>query len=321
MKSTKITITSLLRTLLFHLSPTTRISKEWLRFTRKTCILHSQFTPLLIPVLHRQKNKGKKKRKVANDSAKCDGLVPARIPLPRILKSDIRRKYGTFFANVFNSGEYQFMWSFLDTLVEPNFLYTMKKTGITDPVLTIVSKQTLAEYWYQRMHDAPDQLFTIDRSRLKVRSDGTAVFSTRFNISGTIVISNMEQQKAYESKVAGVPCTGEPYDTQVEDIHNKDDSSLSDFSQNAGSNEVDEDIVEALVNDPVQKLAEVINSDQAVTEFQPKLIDYLVTGVISMHLDSDSRITMLEMVIDADNSKGQPWKPPASGPILANIEY
>lgn len=76
------------------------------------------------------KTKNKKKRKPAQIfQENSDCLVPARIPLPRVLKSDIRRQYGTMFANVFNTGEYDFMWNFLDTFVRPDDLYIMRKVG------------------------------------------------------------------------------------------------------------------------------------------------------------------------------------------------
>lgn len=174
------------------------------------------------------------------------------------------------------------------------------------------------------MHDAPDLLFSIDKSKLKIRSDGTAVFSTRFSIKGTIVIGNEEQQKMFDSKVADTPCTGQVYGTEVEDIHDvnniSDSMSVSDTSSING---IDVDIVDALLDDPIQKITKEVNGDQAVTNFEPKIIDYLVAGVISMHLDSDCRLGLLEMIIDNNEQKEIHWKPPVQDkpPIVTNIEF
>jgi len=259
------------------------------------------------------KPKNKKKRKPAEISKESDCFMPARIPLPRIWKSDIRRQYGTMFANVFNNGDYSFMWNFLDTFVRPDDLYIMKKVGAPDPLVTIIGKPKLADYWFERMHDAPDLMFTIDHSKLKIRSDGTSVFSTRFAIKGVIVIGNEEQQKMYEAKINdSTPCTGE-----VEDLHNlhntsssSDKMSISETSSVFNNGGIDDDIVDALLDDPIQQIENAINNDQAVKTFEPKIIDYLVVGMITMHLDADCQLGMLEMIIDQGNSKkGMPWRP------------
>jgi len=244
-----------------------------------------------------------RKRKKVND---CSDSAPQKIPMPRILKSDIRRKYGTLFANVYNAGEYDLMWNFLQMFVCPNSFYTLKRIGEADELAKIAGRShILAEYWYQRMHDAPDLLFSINQSRLKVRSDGTAVFSTRFCVTGTIVISTLEQEQAFKMKVIDPPITASELDDEIQ----KGDKLQTNHPNNS-TRVNDCRIVECATEPPLEsssslhRFVEEISSDRAIMDFRPKIINNLVTGSINMHLDSDSRITALEMILDRfDNSE------------------
>jgi hypothetical protein len=47
------------------------------------------------------------------------------------------------------------------------------------------SKKLLGQFWYERMMEAPDLVFRFEAGRIKVRSDGTAVLSGRYSITGT----------------------------------------------------------------------------------------------------------------------------------------
>jgi hypothetical protein len=50
--------------------------------------------------------------------------------IPRILKSDIRRQYGTMFTNVFNSADYDIMYQYVRTFSAPNKTCKFESTGI-----------------------------------------------------------------------------------------------------------------------------------------------------------------------------------------------
>lgn len=52
------------------------------------------------------------------------------------------------------------------------------------------SKDILGNYWFERMQEAPDVRFHYEATRIKVRSDGTAVLQGHFKICGTKVISH-----------------------------------------------------------------------------------------------------------------------------------
>jgi hypothetical protein len=49
--------------------------------------------------------------------------------LPRIVKSDVRRQYATMFANVYNTGDYDYMMKYLHTFYKPDFCLSLKKHG------------------------------------------------------------------------------------------------------------------------------------------------------------------------------------------------
>ncbi len=49
----------------------------------------------------------------------------------------------------------------------------------------IANKMDLANFWYDRMRDTPDIVFRFDQARVKLRSDGSAVFSAMYEVSST----------------------------------------------------------------------------------------------------------------------------------------
>lgn len=90
------------------------------------------------------------------------------------------------------------------------------------PLVTIVGVQSLAEYWYQRMYDASDLVFCIEKARIKVSSDGTALYSTTFQMTGTMVMSTQVELKKHEAKIEQTaPCRGEMFHTEVEAMLNR----------------------------------------------------------------------------------------------------
>ncbi len=55
-------------------------------------------------------------------------LIP-HIPLPRIPKTDIRRDYGLFFTNVYNSGDGQLLDKFLSQIFHPEHVFYLNVQG------------------------------------------------------------------------------------------------------------------------------------------------------------------------------------------------
>jgi hypothetical protein len=47
--------------------------------------------------------------------------------LPRIVKSDIRRQYGTMFANVYNSPDFDYMKDFMDTFCNQDVTFIVQE--------------------------------------------------------------------------------------------------------------------------------------------------------------------------------------------------
>lgn len=74
---------------------------------------------------------GKRKRRRYAHLKDSEGnwLIPC-IHLPRIPKSDIRRSFGIMFMNVYNSGDFQYMNTFLDRFVSHDYRYVYLKDGM-----------------------------------------------------------------------------------------------------------------------------------------------------------------------------------------------
>jgi hypothetical protein len=51
------------------------------------------------------------------------------------------------------------------------------------------SKKLMGQFWYERMMETPDVMFHFEAGRIKVRSDGTAVLSGEFRLTGTKFIA------------------------------------------------------------------------------------------------------------------------------------
>jgi hypothetical protein len=136
-----------------------------------------------------QKQKQSRKRKKENID---DGTIVPRLPLPRIPKQDIRRKYGMMFSNIFNSGDYMLMLSCLNNLVRDDIRFVLQGQGIRaangKSRINFNGKLAAGSFWYERMLDGPDVIFDFDGKFIKVRSDGTAVLTGNFRLSGTRIV-------------------------------------------------------------------------------------------------------------------------------------
>lgn len=74
-----------------------------------------------------------------------------------------------------------------------------------------------------------------------------------------------------------------------------------DFDNDIIQSLLEEDAIGAAEINPVQQmLQESADAKSKITDFVPKIVDYVVTGTISMHLDCNSKFIFLEMVVDPD---------------------
>jgi len=69
------------------------------------------------------------KRRKATENLELNNTI-VKIRMPRIPKSYQRRQYGVMFANVFNAGDRDFMWSYLDTFSRVDHMFIMKKVSM-----------------------------------------------------------------------------------------------------------------------------------------------------------------------------------------------
>jgi len=116
--------------------------------------------------------------------------LPTRPHIPRILKRDPRRDLGSMFVNVFNLGDYDTMISFLTRYHRADHVHRLLLRGQEDPVVTVTGLSSMARYLYERMYDAADLLFRMRNQQILVRSDGTALITADYDISGTRVVVN-----------------------------------------------------------------------------------------------------------------------------------
>lgn len=126
---------------------------------------------------------------------------------PRILKTDIRRNYATMWTNVFNSCDYDYMMQYLSTFYDPEFhmrhfrkgLALMNPSWKCSKFPDFRGIPALAEFWYGQMTKSPDMVCKLINAQLSIRSNGTAVILTDFELHGTKVLTADEVQKEKES--------------------------------------------------------------------------------------------------------------------------
>lgn len=83
-----------------------------------------------------------KKRKASTTTSSSTSSY--YVPSPRVLKTDLRRKYVTMLENVMNQGDFNFMHSFFETFAKPNVMY---RGQINDP--SIINLQQIPAIHHQ----------------------------------------------------------------------------------------------------------------------------------------------------------------------------
>lgn len=145
-------------------------------------------------LLSNSNSSSKKKRKLGETEESEENPEPShekqpvkkRIAfLPRIFKRDFRRLYAKIFANVYNSCDYNFILSYFSNFFTNDFKFCLKING-TKSFKTHEMKDRLkiAKFWFDRMHDSPDYIFTVGSTQIKVRTDNTAVLKFQYNVTG-----------------------------------------------------------------------------------------------------------------------------------------
>lgn len=105
-------------------------------------------------------------------------MVKKRKCRPRILKTDIRRSYAIMLANVFNSGSYQLVSSFLShydshdakVFFRPRLLNTEYSSGalVLEEIYRI---KMIGDFWQAKVDATPDLVFRISDIFIKVKED------------------------------------------------------------------------------------------------------------------------------------------------------
>lgn len=221
----------------------------------------------------------RKRRRYPNaKDANGNWLVPT-IPLPRILKSDIRRSYGIMFANVYNSVDYGLMTNYIQHFICDDYIYRFSKLGVTKMLKG--SKELLGQFWFERMMDAPDVKFDFFSDQIKVRSNGTAVLTGNFKISGTKVI--VQEQNSF-------PLVVEYYDDASDNSnHNNTANNLIDYHGEIDSETSD---------DSQRSIISLMNTlqDGCSVDFVHR---FEIGGVMSLHMDARYMISLVDMSVNS----------------------
>eukprot|EP01039_Chlorochromonas_danica_P008238 gene8238-9085_t len=119
-----------------------------------------------------------------------NGRLIKHVVLPKILKNDIRRDYATIFRNVFNSGNESLMKQYLMQYCRPDSMFRKQSSAELvkkgKPNFVVSGMSNIITFWSQSVGKTPDIAFDVGNvTNLRVRSDGTAVISFQYQLSGT----------------------------------------------------------------------------------------------------------------------------------------
>lgn len=226
-----------------------------------------------------------------------------RLPfLPRIPKNDIRRSYGIMFTNVYNSASYEVIDKFADAFMVKTCAFTMR-----DFRTLHCTKQlrggAAARFWYERMFDAPDLVFRYEAEKIKVRTDGTATLSGRYQINGTRIVSTLAEQEVFlrEAQCVLGAMRAQQYRlagaTQSFVDSCSSDSSIVEPTSHSG------DVSTATLSTETDSCGSLVGwsgheSATANSTFSPRVFPYAGCGRINFHIDSHMRIEHIEMFVD-----------------------
>lgn len=117
------------------------------------------------------------------------------ISLPRILNSDIRRKFAVMFSNVLNSANGSLLDSFINRYRSPSFslrkqvlnsLFAELHPGLLPPAIELEGSDVVGFYLKCIVNCSPDFAFYVENTHIKQRSDSRKTeLVTDFTIVGT----------------------------------------------------------------------------------------------------------------------------------------
>lgn len=290
-------------------------------------------------------SKSRKRRATELESEKKNGEKPNTIcyHLPRIWKSDIRRQYATMFANVYNTCDYDYMKKYIETFYRPDMTLVLTK-GLPEINAPVLDKQECSGFdncgavWFERMNDAPDLAFNLQQTQMKLRTDGTAVVSASFEITGTKILQLTPEDMIKYNIIPSPEITASTFSSS---------SSLSPSSSSSTPYYSNSDMVDDIFSDPEisQALEDILNdngesngnpkpivhvgqeailfdevNDNLVCKFEEAMkfnrqnncpppsnavtvpFKFIAKGRFSLHLDSDSKVYLVDFKILLDNN-------------------
>lgn len=267
----------------------------------------AMFVPKLVKV-------GSRKRKMATQETivaypavshgKCGYTKSGRVSMPRIPKSDVRRRYGLMFSNVCNSLDLALLRQFTQTMMSRDFRFVLVNGADTEDRCDCDMELSQAEvFWNRRMLFSPDLVLYHDAQRIKVRSDGTAWLTGPFRMQGTKVVSTRQVYQLLRQN--SIPVSKqrfyEDYWARSTQIVNEDeliDPSRPSFSLPADSLHVIKMCPGAI------GYSESLFPQPAMMEdmlLEPILFPFVMHGQISFDIDAQYRISNIKMVVDTHN--------------------
>lgn len=155
-------------------------------------------------------------------------------------------------------------------------------------------KEVLKQYWNLEMHKAPDLVFTFDARQIKVRSDGTSTLSGSFSMTGTNLAANEEEEHAL--------LTG-PEECEYHELHRQfekqQEHAYHDISQDTLSGS-------ATAQSAHNRVGHSTPHPQSLRIYdKPKVFMFLTSGTITININADWQIEMLEFNIDQDVKEWQ----------------
>jgi hypothetical protein len=127
-------------------------------------------------------NRGKNSS--SNSSIALPGYKNQSVSMPRIVKTDIRRRYSFMFANVLNSYDCNLIDSFIQKFSEPSVSF--EKENMYDTSVALSGTTLLSTYFCLSQQMSPDKVVRITDTQIKQRSDRTgSELVSNFDVSLT----------------------------------------------------------------------------------------------------------------------------------------
>lgn len=218
-----------------------------------------------------KRNHQNKKRKI--DVVTDNGNVvtfEAGFPRPRVVKTDIRRSFSNMYANAMNSGDFGLMFGFFDTFCNPSFSYVMTKNnliGNTQKSFSFLRNgiAACAQFWLFHILTVPDAaLSLIDTNVITTDNDETSRVVSTFKFKATKIF---DCSLVYQGQAIEAP--------QVQ-------SSPAYTSDAMGS--------------VMSTIKSTVNSVVKTLTLRPEPVSIESTGVLTLFLDSEKRLTKIDMV-------------------------